>query len=181
MNQNIVLIGFMGSGKSSVGVRLAEELSFDFVDTDEMIEEENHTTISSIFAENGEEYFRNLETSTIENMALKTNHAVVSTGGGLPLREKNAEILKRLGFVVYLKVKKETVLKRLEGDTKRPLLQGDNVEEKVENMLSFRDPIYEFGAHMVIEVDDKSFEEIIEEIKRNFSIICEREKQKSGK
>jgi len=179
VNQNVVLIGFMGCGKSSVGERLAKELDFEFVDTDKKIEQENRTTISSIFAVNGEEYFRNLETSTIETMVEETNKAVISTGGGLPLRECNAAILRKLGFVVYLKVKKDTVLSRLEGDTTRPLLMGDNVDEKVERMLAFRDPIYEVSAHMVIEVDDKSFDEIIEEIKRNFMIICEREKQKS--
>ncbi len=172
----------MGSGKTTIGQALADKLSYQFLDTDAYIEEEQNTTISHIFAEYGEEYFRNMETATIENLEKNTNHSIVSTGGGLPLRECNGAILQKMGFVVFLSVKKETVLKRLEGDTQRPLLQGDNVEQKMEEMLRFRNPIYEYTAHLKVEVDNKTVEEITEEIYRNYMIMTgQDEKKEEGK
>lgn len=173
MKENIILIGYMGSGKTTIGQALADKLSYQFLDTDAYIEEKQNTTISNIFEEYGEEYFRNIETKTIEDMEKNTNHSIVSTGGGLPLRECNGAILKKMGFVVFLSVKKEIVLKRLEGDTQRPLLQGDNVEQKMEEMLHFRNPIYEYTAHLKVEVDNKTVEEIAEEICRNYVIMTE--------
>lgn len=182
MKENIVLIGYMGSGKTTIGQALADKLSYQFLDTDAYIEEEQNTTISHIFTEYGEEYFRNMETATIENLEKNTNHSIVSTGGGLPLRERNGAVLQKMGFVVFLSVKKETVLKRLEGDTQRPLLQGDNVEQKMEEMLHFRNPIYEYTAHLKVEVDNKTVEEITEEIYRNYMIMTgQDEKKEEGK
>lgn len=180
MKENIILIGYMGSGKTTVGQTLAEKLSYRFLDTDAYIEEEQETTISHIFKEYGEEYFRDIETKTIKNMEKHVNHSIVSTGGGLPLRECNGEILKKLGFVVFLSVKKETVLKRLEGDTQRPLLQGDNVEKKIEEMLAFRNPIYEYSAHLKVEADNKTIEEIAEEICRNYAIMIGQDMEEEG-
>ena len=171
MKENIILIGYMGSGKTTVGQALAEKLAYQFLDTDAYIEEEKKTTISHIFKEHGEEYFRDIETKAISDMEKHVNHSIVSTGGGLPLRECNGVILKKLGFVVFLSVKKETVLNRLKGDTQRPLLQGDNVEKKIEEMLAFRNPIYEYSAHLKVEVDNKTIEEIAEEIYRNYAIM----------
>ena len=182
MKENIVLIGYMGSGKTTIGQALADKLSYQFLDTDAYIEEEQNTTISHIFTEYGEEYFRNMETATIENLEKNTNHSIVSTGGGLPLRERNGAVLQKMGFVVFFSVKKETVLKRLEGDTQRPLLQGDNVVQKMEEMLHFRNPIYEYTAHLKVEVDNKTVEEITEEIYRNYMIMTgQDEKKEEGK
>lgn len=172
----------MGAGKTTIGQALADKLSYQFLDTDAYIEEEQNTTISHIFMEYGEEYFRNMETATIENLEKNMNHNIVSTGGGLPLRECNGAILQKMGFVVFLSVKKETVLKRLEGDTQRPLLQGDNVEQKMEEMLHFRNPIYEYTAHLKVEVDNKTVEEITEEIYHNYMIMMgQDEKKEEGK
>ena len=161
----------MGCGKTTVGKQLATELEYQFLDTDAYIEEKEQMTISQIFDKKGEAYFRNLETTSLEELAAKTKQTIVSSGGGLPLREENAKLLQKLGFVVYLRVKKETVLKRLEGDTTRPLLACENPAQKVEQLLNFRDPIYEVGAHLVIDVDEKSVSEIVEEIVRNYKII----------
>lgn len=172
MKNNIVLTGFMGCGKTTIGKELARVLDFQFVDTDEFIEQNTKTSIREIFAVHGEEYFRNLETKTIEKMAMDIEKSVISTGGGLPLRKENADILKRTGFVVYLRIQPKTVEKRLRGDTTRPLLEGGDVLEKIENLLNFRDPIYEYGSHMVLDVDEKTVEEIIEELKRNFEIFA---------
>lgn len=171
MKNNIVLIGFMGCGKTTVGTELAKEMNYDFLDTDQYIESKERMTINDIFAQNGEEYFRKLETDSLADLVKDTEKTIVSSGGGLPLREENARLLQELGFVVYLRVTKETVLKRLEGDTTRPLLACDNPAKKVEELLDYRDPIYEIGAHLVIDVDNKTVEEIIEEIKRNYLIM----------
>lgn len=179
MKENIVLIGFMGSGKTSVGEYLSNQLSYSLVDTDQIIETESQMSISQIFSDRGEAYFRDLETKTVERLANSLQKHVISTGGGLPMRECNAEILKKLGFVVYLKIKKESVLRRLQGDQTRPLLAGEHVEEKVEKLLNDRDPIYEVSAHIVVAVDelkdgvfvDRSFKEIAEEIIRNYAYM----------
>lgn len=185
MKSNIVLIGFMGCGKSTIGKELACALDYAFVDTDAYIEESTSKTISDIFAEHGEEYFRDLETEMIGKLMGDMDRAVISTGGGLPLREVNADILKKNGFVVYLRVKGKTVEHRLKGDTQRPLLQGEHVSEKIKNLLEFRDPIYEYGAHMVLDVDTLTVPEIAEDIMRNFKLLqmgeSEKETELEGK
>lgn len=169
MKNNIVLIGFMGSGKTSVGDCLANKLSFGFVDTDQMIEEKNQMAITKIFAEQGEEYFRDLETNTIKDMLQNFESCVISTGGGLPLREVNSDILKELGYVVYLKVSRDTVLARLKGDHSRPLLAGENASEKVDTMIKYRDPIYEKAADAIVIVDNKPIYTIMNEIMGGFA------------
>ena len=93
MKDNIVLIGFMGCGKTTVGEKLAADLSFDFIDTDQYIEEKEAMIINDIFAAKGEEYFRGLETSSLEELIACTEKTIVSSGGGLPLRKENAELL----------------------------------------------------------------------------------------
>ena len=171
MKKNIVLIGFMGSGKSTVGKVLAKQLAYLFLDTDREIEEKEHKTINKIFEEEGEHYFRKCETELLKNLEISSENCIISTGGGMPLMEQNGEILSKLGFVVYLSVQKDTVIKRLKYDMTRPLLAGDHAEEKVAKLLEFRKPIYEYTAHMVIETDQKTIEEIVEEIIRNYKIM----------
>lgn len=161
---NIILIGFMGSGKTSVGKQLAKKLKYTFCDTDQLIEKENKTSVQDIFATNGEEYFRKLETTTIRELYGSMTKTILSTGGGLPITEGNGQLLRRLGYVIYLKASKETLLKRLQGDTSRPLLVGDHVEERVENLLRLRTPLYEKVAHLTVTTDQKKFYEIIDEI-----------------
>jgi shikimate kinase len=160
MKRNIILIGFMGSGKTSVGERLAQNLSYRFRDTDRLLEHSERDTINHIFAVHGEEYFRSKETKLLQELLPGLEHTVLSTGGGLPLREQNAKLLKEMGFVVYLKASKETTLKRLKGDNTRPLLQGDDQEKKIEGLLAYRTPIYEKAAHKIIITDQKSINEI---------------------
>ena len=171
MNDNIILIGFMGSGKTTIGKRLAKLLDYSLVDTDKLIEKKQGMTISDIFADKGERYFRQLETDTISEMIQTCHKTIISSGGGLPLRECNVKILQELGFIIMLDVSKETVLKRLQGDTTRPLLQGDNVEEKVEELLTYREPLYELAAHMKVSVNDRTIQDIAEEIIRNYQTV----------
>ncbi len=161
---NIILIGFMGSGKTSVGRQLAKKLQYSFCDTDELIEKENKTSVRNVFSAYGEEYFRKLETATISDLYKNMTRTVLSTGGGLPITEGNDRLLRRLGHVIYLKASQETLMKRLQGYTSRPLLAGENVEEKVYDLLQQRTPIYEKAAHFSVSTDHKNFNEIIDEI-----------------
>lgn len=161
---NIILIGFMGSGKTSVGELLAKRMSYHFKDTDRMIETKEQETINQIFNLKGEEYFRNLETGLIMDMQSVLHHTVLSTGGGMPIRAENRNLLKQLGFVVYLKASAETTVARLRKDKTRPLLQGEDLKEKVNRMLLERRSLYEKTAHKVIDTDDKNPEEITEHI-----------------
>ena len=166
MKKNIILIGFMGAGKTSVGQELSSRYQKKMVDTDCLIEDKAGMTISDIFAQKGEEYFRQLETEVLSDLLEQADNWVISVGGGLPMREENREILKELGEVVYLQVEPKTVLRRLKGDTTRPLLQGDQVEKKVTDLMDSRGPVYEKAAHRIVRADGKSLEEIAEEIYR---------------
>ncbi len=168
LKHNIILIGYMGSGKTSVGEKLAERLTYQFRDTDQMIEKKAGDTINRLFAVQGEEYFRNLETDLLKELMPSLEHTVLSTGGGIPLREQNRKILIDLGYVVFLKANKQTTLRRLKGDSTRPLLQGDDLEKKVERMLEIRTPIYEKTAHKIISTDGRSIFEIVELIMESY-------------
>ena len=163
MDRHIVLIGFMGAGKTTVGGQLSATLGCPLLDTDAMIEEQAGMTISEIFANQGEEAFRRTETEVLADLACR-EPAVVSTGGGVPLREENRRALRDMGYVVYLKVRPDTVLRRLSGDTTRPLLQGENKREKVESLLAGRDPVYRAAAHLAVEADGRKPEDIAAEI-----------------
>jgi shikimate kinase len=161
---NIILIGFMGCGKTSVGIRLSYKLRRAFLDTDKWIEQKQKKAISDIFASEGEAAFRQMEKDCIRGFIEKENNKIISTGGGLPVQEGNCELLKKLGKVYYLRVTPETVYERLKNDTSRPLLAGENPMVKIESLLAQRTPLYEACADVIIDVDGKSFEEILEEI-----------------
>lgn len=160
-NRNIILIGYMGSGKSTVGRKAAKAVEYSFLDTDAIIEKEEGMTISKIFEDKGEPYFREMETETIRRLIAEPKGNIIATGGGLPMKEGNAELLKELGTVVYLKAETDTLVKRLSGDTARPLLQNGDLREKIETMLAIRGPVYEKCADVVLQTDHMSFYEII--------------------
>lgn len=160
-NRNIVLIGYMGSGKSSVGHKAAKALGLEFLDTDELIEEEEQMTISKLFEEKGEAYFRQKETETIQRLQKERKGKIIATGGGLPMKEENRELLKQLGTVIYLKAETATLLKRLSGDNKRPLLKEGDLRNKIETMLEIRNPVYEAVADEIFRTDGMSFYEMI--------------------
>lgn len=161
---NLVLIGYMGAGKTAVGMALAESLGYDFLDTDEYIVEMEGMSINDIFATKGEEYFRDLETKIVKNLGDTLKHTVVSTGGGLPMREENRSLLKNLGRVIYLKASADTTYKRVSGNNDRPLLAGDNMYDKICNMLAIRMPKYTEGADVVIETDELTIKEIVDRL-----------------
>ena len=162
--RNVILIGFMGAGKTTVGERYGKKHGLPMVDTDWLIEERAGMTISEIFARKGEEEFRKTETAVLQALLSDTQENDISVGGGLPLREENRKLLKQLGTVVYLEVNPETVLKRLKGDTTRPLLQGGDVTQRVKEFLAVRGPIYRETAGMVVDVNDRTVDEIVAEL-----------------
>ena len=164
--KNIILIGFMGCGKSTVGIKLSYRLRRALEDTDKLIEKEEGRMISEIFATDGEAYFRNLETECLKKLIQTTDGKIISVGGGLPIREENHALLKELGTVIYLRATSETIYDRVKHDTTRPLLQGDNPQEKISTLLQERTPIYEQAADFVIDVDNKDFEMILDEIEK---------------
>lgn len=162
--KSLILIGFMGAGKTTVGEKYAGKRRIPMVDTDQMIEEMAGMTISAIFDTKGEEEFRKTETAVLKKLLSGSEEKVISVGGGLPLREENRKMLKQLGTVVYLEAEPQTVLKRLQGDTTRPLLQGGDVKNRVEDMIKRRGPIYREAAELVVDVNGRSVDEIVGEL-----------------
>ncbi len=163
---NIILIGYMGSGKTTVGKILANTLNYNFIDIDLEIEKSYHYKISDIFRIYGEKYFRILENKILtmikENFYKKY---VISTGGGLPIFSYNINILKALGTIFYLKIKKRTFLERTKNDRERPL------KSKV-NLFSKRLIHYEKVKDFVINCDYKTPEEIAFQIKQVYENNC---------
>jgi len=169
--RTIVLIGFMGSGTTTIGIRLSYLLKMPVEDTDKWIERKNGCTISEIFENQGEEVFREKETQLLRELAETRFARILSVGGGTPLREENRELLKRCGTVVYLRVRPETVFQRLKGDSSRPLLQCADPLGRIRELLAQRGDKYEACADMIIDVDEKTEAEcadrIIKELERN--------------
>ena len=164
---NVILIGFMGCGKSSVGRKLAGLLAVPCLDTDALIEEQEKMTIREIFTRMGQAYFRDAETRAVRSLTGREGRYVLSVGGGLPLRSENRELLKKLGTVIYLKASVQTLSERLARDTSRPLLQGEEpLEEKITRILSEREALYEEACSHVVLSDGKSIREVAQEIKR---------------
>lgn len=163
--KNIVLIGFMGSGKSTIGKRLSEVLNLKFIDTDAYIEH-NNGKINDIFKLKGEEYFRKLETSVLKELIGKEG-LVVATGGGI-VTDVNILLLQKLGTVFYLKISEETAVKRLKTDTQRPLL-AENKVQAIKNLMNKRKNLYISASDITIEADNLSVNDIISRIKMNIT------------
>lgn len=162
--KHVILIGFMGSGKSTVGFRLSYKLKKCLIDTDKVIEQCEGMRIPDIFAQKGEEYFRQRETECLNVLFQELGSRVISLGGGTPVREENRKIIKELGTVVYLKASADTIYQRVKHDTSRPLLQCENPKERVESLIKERDPIYQSVADIVIRVDGKEMKDVVQEI-----------------
>ena len=148
---NIILIGFMGAGKTTVGKRVAKLLDFSFIDTDSEIEDDQGCSIDEIFKYGGEECFRDIESRLLKNFK-NVKNSVIATGGGIVLRNENREIIKNMGKRVYLKVNKDVLLRRLSNDRSRPLLRGKDPEIVLTEMLKERSLLYE-QAECIINVD----------------------------
>lgn len=171
--KNIVLIGFMGSGKSLVGKIVAKRLNLKFLDIDSIIEKTTGMKISEIFARFGEKRFRDLESEVVKLLSSKEG-AVISTGGGVVVRQKNMETLKKTGIIFWLKASEETIYERVKDCKDRPLLQVENPLQRIRELLKKRTPLYE-RADFTIDTDGVSPEEVAEKI------INQYERVKGGK
>ncbi len=159
--RNVVLIGFMGTGKSEVGQLLAQRLGWPCIDTDRYIEARQHATIAQLFARRGEAYFRELEARAVAEVALRTE-VVIATGGGVVLRPENMAHLRRSGWVVALTAAKDVLLRRLSGGKHRPLLRGD-ARQTIPRLLAERERFYH-DADLIVDVSTASPARVVEAI-----------------
>jgi shikimate kinase len=170
-SQSIVLIGMMGAGKSAVGNCLQRRFGFSRFDTDQMIVSKFGLPIPEIFAQHGEDEFREAETETLRTLAI-TGSAVIVTGGGIVLREQNRALLKRLGAVVWLKADEATLLKRASRTGDRPLLQHKNPRNAFVEMLQARLPLYAKIADIRVDTSALTGEEVTLAILSKFKRYC---------
>jgi len=162
MMKNIILTGFMGTGKTAVGKELSRLLNMRLVDVDSEIEENRKMKITDIFKNFGEPYFRDVETEMIRKLA-RTKNTVISTGGGAVLREENMEALRETGVIFCLYADPETIISRTGGSKDRPLLNVEDPLAKINELLRTRMPFYE-KAGIVIDTNGKTPLEVAEEI-----------------
>ena len=167
---NIFLIGYMGTGKSSVAKFLSTEHGWDVLEMDDMIVQRQGMSIADIFEKQGEEYFRDVESNLIKEICLQQNK-VVSCGGGVVLREQNVDEMKKRGSIVLLSASPETILERVKDDTSRPLLQGNKTIEFLSEMMEKRREKYENAADVVIQTDGKQIAEICNEIVEKIKVM----------
>ncbi len=158
MKKNIILTGFMGTGKTTVGKRLAELSGWKHIDTDALIEEQLGQTIPDIFSTKGESFFREQESRILHHL-LAEEEQIITTGGGIVLRPENVELMLKGGLVVALTASPEAVVERVRHDGQRPLLAGDDPEKKVRELLQQRSGKYDF-AHLTIDTSHLSVDEI---------------------
>ncbi|VAW36354.1 Shikimate kinase I [hydrothermal vent metagenome] len=160
---NIVLTGFMGVGKSAVGRRLASALGLDFVDTDELIEEQEGRSIAAIFEASGEPYFRGIEEQLVKGITSSMQGVVLSTGGGMVISPVNRELLAEWGTVVTLSAGVEEIVKRVGRARNRPLIDSAELRDSIERRLSERSDLYATAEHTVV-TDGKSIDDVVEDI-----------------
>jgi len=159
--ENIILIGFMGSGKSSLGRELHQNLGYQLIDTDHVIEKQTGKSIPDIFSQDGEAAFRTFETEQLKQLiAKKTSNHIISTGGGIVCTPENRTILRQLGFVVWLKCSVEDIYERTSQNKNRPLLQCDDPMQAIKTLLQERSPYYEETAHLEINTTGLSLDEV---------------------
>lgn len=148
--KNIVILGFMGTGKSIIGRRLAIELGYHFIDTDKMIEDRTQKRVPEIFQESGEAYFRTMEAEIVKEVS-ELDHHVISTGGGVPANPANLDYLEQSGILVTLTARPEIILKRVQRRKgERPLLEEGNPLKTITRLLSDRLPYY---SRSIITID----------------------------
>lgn len=166
ISENIVLIGMSGSGKTAVGKFLSKKLNMKLMDTDDIIVLNSKMTIPYIFSEYGEKYFRDLEGKVIDDLSSETG-LIISTGGGVVLNKKNIYLLKKKGTLFFLEANIETLVKNIESSsqTHRPLLENNKgLWDRIRNIYKKREELYLSSGDYIVKVDNKSVEEIGEEI-----------------
>lgn len=159
--KNIVLVGFMGCGKTTIGKKLQQMLGYPMVDIDHLIEEKAGMPVSALFAAFGEPMFRELETAVLHELAAPdAPRRIISTGGGVVSRRQNRKLLRQLGFVVWLQAPVDVILDRTGRNKDRPLLQTENPRERIEALLNQRLPWYRETAHLAVDTHGLSVEEV---------------------
>lgn len=158
-SQNIVLIGFMGTGKTTIGKIASERIGLEFIDTDDLIVEQAGEPIPKIFERLGETGFREIETAVLRGLAGQSGR-VIATGGGIVTRPENVDLLRQLGFVVWLSATVETIFERVSQNTNRPLLYTADPLQTITDMLAEREDLYRGAADLTVETDDFHSEEI---------------------
>ena len=176
--RNIVLIGFMGSGKTTLGLKLSYLLRMPVEDTDKMIERQEGRSISEIFADDGEAYFRELETEVLRKCGSRKYEYILSVGGGTPVNPVNRPLLHQCGTVVYLRVSPEVVYERLKNDTTRPLLQCEDPLGRIRELLAVRDKIYTECADIILDANRGYSDELAEELQLQLRKLKEAPKKK---
>lgn len=161
--ENIVLVGFMGSGKSSIGRQLAKRLGFQFLDTDQLIVQRTGKEISQIFAERGEPAFRDLETATLISVS-HLSRCVVATGGGAVMRESNRAIMREIGFVIGLTASEDVIFDRVSRNNKRPLLQTRDPRGTLHALLESRREFYAAAAQFTLDTTQMAHAQAVEAI-----------------
>ncbi len=167
---NLALIGFMGTGKTSVGWMVAESLHFTFLDTDEMIQSRTNRSIAEIFAKDGEAAFRTLERQIVEELSTRVK-TVISTGGGLPTNPENLASLKSHALVVCLWSSPEKIWERVRHQSHRPLLHGPDPQKQIRELLGAREPFYK-QADVLINTDQRSAREVAQQIELQFKLAA---------
>lgn len=164
---NIVLVGFMGTGKSSISRLLAARCGFQVVDTDHLVAQRAAMEIPEIFARHGEAHFRELETVALESLRARSR-CIVATGGGVVVREGNRALLRELGFVVGLSASEEVIFERVSRNTRRPLLQTADPRATVRELLAARRPFYEEAAQFTVDTSHLTHAQVAEAILGEF-------------
>lgn len=159
MSNNIVLVGFMGTGKSTIGWQLSKRLNYKLIDTDQLIVKRCGRPIPQIFEEDGEAAFREIETAVLKDLLSCRGH-IISTGGGIIGSEENRRFLRELGYVIWLCASPEEILDRTARNTNRPLLNNNDPEGTIRCLLEKRNPLYRQVSHLKINTDQLCFEEI---------------------
>lgn len=168
---NLILVGFMGSGKTAVGEALAKDLNLKYVDSDDVIELEEKRKINQIFAVLGEPYFRKIEREVIRKLS-QGDKQVIATGGGVMVDEENKKNLKQNGKIVYLRTDPDSIWQRVKNETHRPLLKVENPKMRIKELLDKREPYYR-KADITIDTSALSVKEVVEEIKRKLDLCKE--------
>lgn len=163
MSENIILVGPMGVGKTTIGSHLARKLKYDFVDSDTEIEKRTGASISLIFDIEGEEGFRKREAQMISELT-ERRHIVLSTGGGSVLDETSRQNIRSRGFVVYLKASVDILYERLKKSRNRPLMETEDKLKVIEGLLAEREPLYLAVADVTIATDGRSAQDVAREI-----------------
>lgn len=165
MAGNIYFVGLMGAGKTTVGRVLAKHLNKTFYDSDHEIERRTGVNIPLIFELEGESGFRKRESSVIEDLC-KLTDVVLATGGGAVLMPENREVLRKSGTVIYLRANVQELWQRTKNDRNRPLLQGGNPKQKLEQLFAIRDPLYREVANYIVDTGGQPVNTIVYQIEK---------------